>query len=190
MARKKTRNKTTGSGKRTAAKKRKKRAGRSASKPTRRAKAKATARRKVSGAKRKRAFRPAGAAAARPAPNRAAVTRVSLEARAADESVRLQAFQDALAALTEIEQRLRGNLTGTPTDDDELKPNLAAIGNAKHTFEAKIAAAMTGTLAPPTAAAVTLLQDAIKDAEGVIRQSASVNQLIRAATALIETLNA
>jgi ribosomal 50S subunit-associated protein YjgA (DUF615 family) len=56
--------------------------------------------------------------------------------------------------------------------------------------EAQIAAAQTAVLAPPSEADMQALRTAVREAEDVIARNAAVNQLVKAATALIQTLNA
>jgi hypothetical protein len=103
---------------------------------------------------------------------------------------RVEALQDKLSALEGLEDELRSRRTDTPADDERINPNLDSIRNAKRATEAQIAAAQTAVLPPPSEADITALRKAVRDAEDVIARNAAVNQLIRAATALIETLNA
>lgn len=162
-------------------------------------KKKSAARRKV-GAKKK-AVAKRRSAARRPAKRKvrkAAVRRARRPAAAARPEIvvlelpggRVEALQAKLAALESVEAELRSRRTHTPADDEEINPNLDAIANAKRATEAQIAAAQTSVLAPPSAADMTALRDAVRDAEDVIARNAAVNELVRAATALIQTLNA
>ena len=110
-------------------------------------------------------------------------------AGAAPASSRLDALQDKLKALEQLEAALSARQTSSAADDDEINPSLDAIANAKRVVEAKIAAARTGVLAPPSEADVSKLRDAIRNSENVIASNASVNQLARAATALIKAFS-
>ena len=71
-----------------------------------------------------------------------------------------------------------------------FNPNLVAIRSNKRVVEAQIAAAQTAVLAPPSDADMQALRTAVREAEDVIARNAAVNQLVKAATALIQTLNA
>src|SRR5262245_12693857 len=71
-------------------------------------------------------------------------------AAAAPATTRLAALQEKLAALNAIAGELRSRLTGTPADDDQIKPNLNTIRGATRTVEAQIAAATASVLKPPS----------------------------------------
>lgn len=151
---------------------------------------------KKSAAKRKSAVRkPAKkksrkAAAARGPRRAAAARRLEVEVLELAAGGRVEALEDKLAALERLQQELASRRTHTPADDEEINPNLDAIANARRATEAQIAAAQTAVLAPPSEAEMTALRNAVRDAEDVIARNAAVNQLVRAATALIQTLNA
>lgn len=102
---------------------------------------------------------------------------------------RLEALRKKLAALEVIEQAIRARRTFTPADELEIRPALSSIDGAKGTVRAQIAAEQTPVLQPPSAADVTALTNAIRDSENLIAQNAAVNQLVRAASALIRTLS-
>jgi hypothetical protein len=145
---------------------------------------------------KKKARKSARARRARPASRRlrsaVARTRSAAGEVAVLESTgaRVQALQAKLDALTRLEDALRARRTVVGEDLEEIRLNLRSIANAKRAVEAQIVAAQTTVLAPPNGADITALRNAIRDAERAIAQNAAVNQLVRAATALIRTLNA
>jgi hypothetical protein len=107
---------------------------------------------------------------------------------AAIEVGRVEALKSKAGALTKIQEVLRDRLGESPADDDMINQNIDALATQIDIVEAQIAAAETPTLPPPGEADVAALQAAIRGAEDVIAQNAAVNQLIKAAAALIKTL--
>jgi|SRR6185437_4556562 len=99
----------------------------------------------------------------------------------------IQALQDKLAELGRIQSALRAQLGKSPADDVMINANIESLTDEQRDVQAQIAAAMEGTIDPPSAADVSALQAAIKSAETVIGQNATVDQLIGAAAALIKT---
>lgn len=201
MAKRKASKKKTGSAKRSSIttpkpKKAKNKAPAKAPMKARRApkKAKAKLRPKPAASPRPPVARPAPKPRTKPAP--ASVRELGMAATTTLESAELEgtetsalaALRDKLTALERLGQELRARRTGTAADDDEINPNLEALAEAKQTVEARIAVAETGTLDPPSASDVEKLRTAIRDSEDAIARSVAVNQLVRAMTALIRTL--
>jgi uncharacterized coiled-coil DUF342 family protein len=106
----------------------------------------------------------------------------------AESTSRLDALKKKLAALNALADELRARRKHDASDDDEINPNLDSITSATRTVQAEIAAEETPTLQPPNAADVAALEEAIRDAETAIAQNAKVNELVKAAAALIRTL--
>jgi hypothetical protein len=186
MARKKSAGKKKSSGKKKSARARKPAPRKSAKNKTRSTAVARSARRKA--AARPPEPRRAGAAAPR---MRVTVETVTVEAAVLETAGgRVEALKEKLAALQSLEGALSARLTGTPSDDDELNPSLEAIRNQQQVVQAEIASALTPTLAPPSDADMQALRAAVRGAEDVIARNAAVNQLVKAATALIKTLNA
>jgi len=112
-----------------------------------------------------------------------------LESADAAAGGRLEALQRKLSALQAIERALNARRTFRPEDEIEINPALTQVIGMKRTVEAQIATAQTAVLAPPNEADVTALSSAIRDAENVVAQNAAVNQLVRAAAALVRVLS-
>lgn len=128
-------------------------------------------------------------AASPPAKRVARASAPVLTAAAAEVALsRADALQKKLDAIKDLIKTLSANLTNTPADDDELNPNIDSLRNEQRALEAELAAAQTGTLAPPDDADVMALEKAVAAAEETIRKNGSVNELINAAAALIKTL--
>jgi hypothetical protein len=169
-------------------------------KAKKKARKKATARRKPSVKPKRKASPPRRTPSSR-APKRAKKKALGTALRAALESVslesvaleagggdgRVQALQSKFDALGRIADALRAQLGKSAADDDRINANIDSLTGEQRTVEAQIAAAQTGTLAPPSQVDVSALQDAIKAADDAIAQSAAVNQLIKAAAELIKT---
>jgi hypothetical protein len=111
---------------------------------------------------------------------------VALEAAGGDGGVK--ALQSKLDALGRIADTLRARLGKSAADDDSINAEVDSLIDQQRAVEALIAAAEDGTLDPPTEEDVSALQDAITAADDVIAQNAKVDQLIKAAAALIKTL--
>lgn len=189
MARKKPGKKKSASKKQSAGKKQSRGRNRSAGRRKSAARSKPVAKRKSS--VRKRAKKKSRKAAVARRPRRAAATlRLEVEVLELAVGGRVEALEHKLAALERLQQALASRRTHTSADDEEINPNLQSIANARRATEAQIAAAQTAVLAPPSAAEMMALRDAVRDAEDVIARNAAVNELVRAATALIQTLNA
>ena len=99
------------------------------------------------------------------------------------------ALNSKLAAIRDLDRALRARRTMTAADDDQINPTLDALAAEAGNVQAQIAADTDPTLPGPSAADAKALQDAIAAAENVIKQNASVNALVKAATTLINTLN-
>ncbi len=93
-----------------------------------------------------------------------------------------------LEALEKLVETLRARRTHTPEDNDEINPNIDALTNAQRELEAVIAAAKTKTLEPPSEEDVEALREAIAESENVIARNKAVNELMQAATDLLNTL--
>src|SRR5690242_12608222 len=97
------------------------------------------------------------------------------------------ALKNKLDAIHDLDLALRAKRTMTAADDDEINPTLDALAAEAGNVEAQIAADNDPTLPGPDPATAQALQDAIRSAENVIRQNGAVNDLVKAATTLINT---
>jgi hypothetical protein len=97
-------------------------------------------------------------------------------------------FQNKLDAVRKLELALRAKRTMTAADETIINPTLDSLDAEALALEAAIAADDTPVLEGPSAEDAAALQEAIRAAEDVIQQNASVNALVNAATELISAL--
>ena len=100
------------------------------------------------------------------------------------------ALQNKLDAINHLDLALRAKRTMTGEDDLVINPTLDAMAAEEGNVQAAIAADKDPTLQGPNPDDAKALQDAILAAENVIRQNGQVNELVKAATTLINTLKA
>lgn len=107
---------------------------------------------------------------------------------AADE--RLAALQEKRAALQKLDARLAVQVAASPAETIAIRRAREDIVDATRVLDARIVAARTQVLAPPSAADVAALRAAVGEAENAIAQNAAVNRLASATAALINAFNA
>lgn len=101
---------------------------------------------------------------------------------------RLEALEAKLDALEKLADELRKRQPATPAERRQIAKTIAAIENAISVVEAQIAAEKTPVLGAPGKEDVDALLKAIRESEDAIAQNAAVNQMVRAANALIGAL--
>ncbi len=97
-------------------------------------------------------------------------------------------FQNKLDAVHDLELALRAKLTMTDADEVVINPTLIALSDEALALQAAITADKSPVLQGPHPADATALQNAIRTAEELIAQNASVNALANAAQVLIGTM--
>jgi hypothetical protein len=100
----------------------------------------------------------------------------------------ISAYQNKLDAVHDLVLAFTARKTDTAADEAVINPTLTALNKEAYNLEAALAADDAPTLAGPSAADATALQNAMKKAEDAIAANAAINDLANAAVVLIGTL--